>query len=108
MLCDALTYVERFKPAAVIDIATLTGACVVALGKVATGLFSTNDALAEEITAAGQRVDDRAWRMPVWMTTKNCWTHPLLIWPILAAQPQAQLRRRVIYSVLPKPTHGLT
>lgn len=66
VLCDALTYVERFKPAAVIDIATLTGACVVALGKVATGLFSTNDALAEEITAAGQRVDDRAWRMPVW------------------------------------------
>ena len=66
VLCDALTYVERFKPAAVIDIATLTGACVVALGKVATGLFSKDDALAESLLAAGQRVDDRAWRMPVW------------------------------------------
>jgi len=66
VLCDALTYVERFKPAAVVDIATLTGACVVALGKVASGLFSTQDALAEELLAAGQRVNDRAWRMPVW------------------------------------------
>jgi leucyl aminopeptidase len=66
VLCDALTYVERFKPAAVVDIATLTGACVVALGKVASGLFSTQDALADELLAAGQRVDDRAWRMPVW------------------------------------------
>ena len=66
VLCDALTYVERFKPAAVVDIATLTGACVVALGKVATGLFSQDDALAESLLAAGQRVDDRAWRMPVW------------------------------------------
>ncbi|MFD0950088.1 leucyl aminopeptidase [Paraperlucidibaca wandonensis] len=66
VLCDALTYVERFKPAAVVDIATLTGACVVALGKVATGLFSPKDELADELLAAGQRVDDRAWRMPVW------------------------------------------
>ncbi|MES2719789.1 MAG: leucyl aminopeptidase [Pseudomonadota bacterium] len=66
VLCDALTYVERFKPAAVVDIATLTGACVVALGKVASGLFSPQDALADELLAAGQRVDDRAWRMPVW------------------------------------------
>ncbi len=66
VLCDALTYVERFKPAAVVDIATLTGACVVALGKVATGLFSATDELADELLAAGQRVDDRAWRLPVW------------------------------------------
>ncbi len=66
VLCDALTYVERFKPAVVVDIATLTGACVVALGKVASGLFSPQDELAEELLAAGQRVDDRAWRLPVW------------------------------------------
>lgn len=66
VLCDALTYVERFKPAVVVDIATLTGACVVALGKVASGLFSPSDALAEELLAAGQRADDRAWRLPVW------------------------------------------
>ena len=66
VLCDALDYARRYKPAAVVDIATLTGACVVALGKVASGLFSTQDALADELLAAGQRVDDRAWRMPVW------------------------------------------
>lgn len=66
VLCDALTYVERFKPALVVDIATLTGACVVALGKVASGLFANDDALAQELLAAGQRIDDRAWHMPVW------------------------------------------
>ncbi|PRD35776.1 UNVERIFIED_CONTAM: pepA [Trichonephila clavipes] len=66
VLCDALTYVERFKPAVVVDIATLTGACVVALGKVASGLFTPSDDIAEELLAAGQRVDDRAWRLPVW------------------------------------------
>lgn len=66
VLCDALTYAARFKPATVIDIATLTGACVVALGKHATGLFSNDDALADALIAAGQRTGDRAWRMPVW------------------------------------------
>ncbi len=66
ILCDALTYAERYDPAAVIDIATLTGACVIALGKVASGLFSPDDKLADEIIAAGQTAWDRAWRMPVW------------------------------------------
>ena len=66
ILCDALTYVERFKPAVVVDIATLTGACVIALGNHATGLFSNNDKLADEIYAAGNRAGDRAWQLPVW------------------------------------------
>lgn len=66
ILCDALTYTERFKPATVIDIATLTGACVVALGHEATGLFSNDDALAQELLAAGNRAFDRAWHMPLW------------------------------------------
>ena len=66
ILCDALTYSERFDPAAVIDIATLTGACVIALGHVASGLFSNDDKLAEEVLAAGQASADRAWHMPVW------------------------------------------
>ena len=66
ILCDALTYAERYDPAAVIDIATLTGACVIALGKVATGLFSPDDELADELLDAGQAAWDRAWRMPVW------------------------------------------
>lgn len=65
ILCDALTYAERFKPATVVDIATLTGACVVALGNVNTGLFSTSDALAEELASAGRTSLDTAWRMPV-------------------------------------------
>jgi len=66
VLCDALTYVARFKPAAVIDIATLTGACVVALGAHASGLFSNNDAFAQELLAAGTDIGDRAWQMPLW------------------------------------------
>jgi len=65
ILCDALTYAERFKPAAVIDIATLTGACVVALGSVNSGLFSKDDALAESLLAAGKQALDPAWRMPL-------------------------------------------
>jgi leucyl aminopeptidase len=65
ILCDALTYVQRFKPAAIIDIATLTGACVVALGNVHSGLFSTDDALAAELLAAGGGAGDTAWRLPL-------------------------------------------
>jgi leucyl aminopeptidase len=65
ILCDALTYAERFKPAAVIDIATLTGACVVALGHIHTGLFSADDQLAEALLQAGQQTQDTAWRMPL-------------------------------------------
>lgn len=65
VLCDALTYAERFKPAAVIDIATLTGACVVALGHVNTGLFSTDEALTEQLLRAGREVNDTAWHLPL-------------------------------------------
>lgn len=65
ILCDALTYAERYKPKAVIDIATLTGACIVALGSVNTGLFSPDDDLAEQLIAAGKKSLDPAWRMPV-------------------------------------------
>ena len=66
ILCDALTYSERFDPAVVIDIATLTGACVVALGKHATGLLSNHDPLAADLLQAGQTAGDRAWQLPVW------------------------------------------
>ncbi|MFM2441079.1 MAG: hypothetical protein RLZZ349_806 [Pseudomonadota bacterium] len=66
ILCDALTYVERFEPSAVVDIATLTGACVIALGHHASGLFSNNDALASELLQAGETALDRAWHMPMW------------------------------------------
>jgi leucyl aminopeptidase len=66
ILCDAMTYAERYKPAVMIDIATLTGACVVALGRQAHGLFSNDDNLALELLAAGRASHDRAWHMPVW------------------------------------------
>lgn len=66
ILCDALTYAERFEPSAVIDVATLTGACVIALGHHATGLFSNKDSLAHELLAAGEAAQDRAWHMPLW------------------------------------------
>jgi leucyl aminopeptidase len=65
ILCDALTYAKRFKPAAVIDIATLTGACVVALGGVRSGLFSPDDVLAKALETAGEQSLDRCWRMPL-------------------------------------------
>jgi leucyl aminopeptidase len=65
ILCDALTYAERFKPAAVVDIATLTGACVIALGHHRSGLFCPDDALAEQLQKAGDTSLDPCWRMPV-------------------------------------------
>jgi len=66
ILCDALTYAERFEPDTLIDVATLTGACVVALGNVATGLFANKDSLARELQEAGEEANDRAWHMPLW------------------------------------------
>ncbi len=65
VLCDALTYAERFKPKAVVDIATLTGACVIALGGVRSGMYATTDALAAELQSAGERAQDLCWRMPL-------------------------------------------
>ena len=65
ILCDALTYAERFKPAVVVDIATLTGACVIALGNLHSGLFSKDDELAGALLQAGQAAQDTAWRMPL-------------------------------------------
>ena len=66
LLCDALTYAERFDPACVIDVATLTGACVVALGPHASGLFANDDALAAELLKSGDESGDRSWRLPLW------------------------------------------
>jgi leucyl aminopeptidase len=65
ILCDALTYAERFKPHAVVDIATLTGACVIALGHLRSGLFSANDPLAQALQSAGDAALDPCWRMPL-------------------------------------------
>ena len=65
VLCDALTYAERLKPKAVVDIATLTGACVIALGGVRSGMFSSHDDLAAALLAAGESAQDLCWRMPL-------------------------------------------
>jgi leucyl aminopeptidase len=66
ILCDALTYVERFDPAVVVDMATLTGACIVGLGRHPSGLFTPDDQLAAEITEAADAAADRVWRLPLW------------------------------------------
>lgn len=65
VLCDVLTYVERFEPEAVIDVATLTGACVIALGHHITGLMANHNPLAHELIAASEQSGDRAWRLPL-------------------------------------------
>ncbi len=65
VLCDVLTYAARFKPTSVVDVATLTGACVIALGGVRSGLFANNDALAAALSAAGEAAQDPCWRMPL-------------------------------------------
>jgi leucyl aminopeptidase len=66
ILCDALSYARRFKPAAVLDVATLTGAVVVALGAHATGVMGTDDALLTEVREAGERAGERCWPLPLW------------------------------------------
>ena len=66
VLCDALTYVERFEPETVIDVATLTGACIVALGAHATGLLANHNPLAHDLLKASEQSGDRAWRLPLW------------------------------------------
>ena len=66
ILCDTLTYSEKFNPDVIIDVATLTGACVIALGHHATGLISNDDELAAELVAAGSSIVDRAWQLPLW------------------------------------------
>jgi leucyl aminopeptidase len=66
ILADALSYAERFEPQAVVDIATLTGACIVALGHVCSGLFANEEGLAGELQAAGADSWDRVWRLPLW------------------------------------------
>ena len=66
VLCDALTYISKYKPDTVIDIATLTGAVIIALGHHTTGLMSNDDELADELYDAGRRSDDKCWRLPIW------------------------------------------
>ncbi|MDZ7752001.1 MAG: leucyl aminopeptidase [Gammaproteobacteria bacterium] len=71
ILCDALTYAERYKPAVVVDIATLTGACIIALGAQASGLLGNNQPLVDRLLEAGTRANDPAWQLPLWEEYKE-------------------------------------
>ena len=86
LLCDALTYVERFKPDAVIDIATLTGACVVALGGHAHGLLGNDQKLVDGLLAAGRTAHDRAWQLPLWDDYKEQLKSPFADLPNIAGR----------------------
>lgn len=66
VLCDALTYIDQYNPASVIDVATLTGACIIALGNHATAMYANDETVAEDLTQAGEDTLDRVWRMPLW------------------------------------------
>ena len=107
VLCDALTYVERFNPEAVVDIATLTGACLIALGRHNTGLLSTDDQLAEELYSIGRETGD-----PVETTNRStlssCWTPILQTSPISVVVTQEPLRRLVSYHASLTSTVGHT
>jgi leucyl aminopeptidase len=66
ILCDALTYAEKFKPRCVIDIATLTGACIVALGKIPSAVLGNHRALIDDLIESGNQIEDRLWELPLW------------------------------------------
>ncbi|MCW3173246.1 leucyl aminopeptidase [Shewanella subflava] len=91
VLCDVLTYVERFDPELVIDTATLTGACVIALGKHASGLFSSHNPLAHEILNAGEQSGDRAWRMPLWDEYQDLLDSPFADMTNLGGRPAGSI-----------------
>lgn len=108
VLCDALTYAERFKPQAVIDIATLTGACVVALGGHTSGLLGNNDALINQLLDAGRQADDRARSCRCSMSTVSSSTARSPTSPTSVARKAAPSPRPASCRASPRPTTGLT
>ncbi len=108
VLCDVLTYVERFEPEAVIDVATLTGACVIALGHHITGLMSNHNPLAHELIGASEQAGDRAWRLPLGTSSGNSWSLTSRTWRTLVAVPAAQLPQAASRRASPASTTGRT
>lgn len=108
VLCDVLTYVERFEPEAVIDVATLTGACVIALGHHITGLMSNHNPLAHELIGASELAGDRAWRLPLADEFGISWSPILPIWRTLAAVLAARSPPAVSCRASPASTTGRT
>ena len=96
ILADALTYAERYEPEAVVDIATLTGAMVIALGHVASGLFSNNETLARALLAAGDDAYDRAWQLPMWEDYQEGLASNFADFANIAGRARRQHHRRVL------------
>ncbi len=105
VLCDALTYVERFEPEAVIDVATLTGACVIALGKHATGLLSSHNPLAHELLNASEQSGDRAWRLPLWDEYQEQLESPFADFTNLGGRPAGTITAACFLSRFTKKYH---
>ncbi len=108
VLCDVLTYVERFEPEAVIDVATLTGACVIALGHHITGLMANHNPLAHELIAASEQSGDRAWRLPLGDEYQEQLESILPIWRTLAVVLVGRLPQVASCHALPVSTTGRT
>ncbi len=108
VLCDVLTYVERFDPELVVDTATLTGACVIALGKHASGLFSAHNPLASELLNAGEQSGDRAWRLPIWDEYQEMLDSPFADMTNLGGRLPVLSRRPVSCRALPRSITGPT
>jgi leucyl aminopeptidase len=105
VLCDVLTYVERFDPELVVDTATLTGACVIALGKHASGLFSAHNPLASELLNAGEQSGDRAWRLPIWDEYQEMLDSPFADMTNLGGRPAGSITAACFLSRFTKKYH---
>ncbi|WP_345868466.1 leucyl aminopeptidase [Shewanella algae] len=105
VLCDVLTYVERFDPEVVVDTATLTGACVIALGKHASGLFSAHNPLASELLNAGEQSGDRAWRLPIWDEYQEMLDSPFADMTNLGGRPAGSITAACFLSRFTKKYH---
>lgn len=103
ILCDALTYAARFEPEVIVDVATLTGACIIALGHVATGLFSNQDSLARDLIAAGDEVGDRAWHMPLWEDYQEQLKSPFADMANIGGRPAGSVTAACFLSRFVKP-----
>ncbi|WP_194757233.1 leucyl aminopeptidase [Aliidiomarina indica] len=105
VLCDALTYVERYNPESVIDIATLTGACVIALGAHATGLLSNHNPLAHELLNVGKLSGDRAWQLPLWDEYQEMLDSPFADMTNLGGRPAGTITAACFLSRFTKKYH---
>lgn len=105
VLCDTLTYVERFNPESVIDVATLTGACVIALGPHATGLMSNHNPLAHELLNASEQSGDRAWRLPLWDEYQSMIDSPFADMQNIGGRPAGTITAACFLSRFAKKFH---